>query len=169
MTLEDKTPDAYAVTFTIPCAPVAKARARVTRNGTYTPKKTRTFEQTARLLGRAAMGRLNPTGDAVTLQMVAFIPVPKAWAKQKRACALAGLILPTSRPDLDNYEKAITDALNGICYEDDSQICDVIKSKRYSANPRVHVSVHPLNGFNDNLFYVPKALRRKQTKGVKKS
>lgn len=107
------------------------------------------------------MGRLNPTAEAVTLMMVAFIPIPASWSKQKRACAAAGLVLPTHRPDLDNYEKAITDALNGVCYEDDSQICDVIKSKRYSTNPRVHVSVHPKEGFNDDLFYVPKAVTAK--------
>jgi Holliday junction resolvase RusA-like endonuclease len=108
------------------------------------------------------MGRLNPTRDAVTLMMVAFIPIPASWPKQKRACAAAGLLLPTSRPDLDNYEKVVTDALNGVCYEDDSQICDVIKSKRYSTNPRVHVSVHPMDGFKVDTFYMPKKARAKR-------
>lgn len=165
MALDDATPAAYKVEFVVPCAPVAKARVRVTCNGSYTPAKTRAFETHCRLLAKAAMGHLVPTADAVTLCMVAFVPIPKSWSRPKRARALAGLLLPTSRPDLDNYEKAVTDALNGICYEDDSQICDVVKSKRYSDVPRVHVEVHPVDGFNTDAFYVPKYLRK--TRGKK--
>jgi Holliday junction resolvase RusA-like endonuclease len=171
MSLNDATPDAYKVEFTVPGFPIAKGRPRfknvMKRDGTrfqsvYTPKATRKYEDVAREAGRAAMGRLNPTRDAVTLMMVAFIPIPASWPKQKRACAAAGLLLPTSRPDLDNYEKVVTDALNGVCYEDDSQICDVIKSKRYSTNPRVHVSVHPMDGFKVDTFYMPKKARAKR-------
>jgi Holliday junction resolvase RusA-like endonuclease len=184
MSLDDATPDAYKVEFTVPGFPTAKGRPRfknvTKRDGTrfqsvYTPKVTRDYERAVAAAARAAMGRLNPTAEAVTLMMVAFIPIPASWPKQKRACAAAGLVLPTSRPDLDNYEKAITDALNGVCYEDDSQICDVIKSKRYSTNPRVHVSVHPMEGFTVDWLYVPKAVTAKlkrerlnQAKGVTK-
>ena len=35
--------------FTIHAAPVGKARPRVTSHGTYTPKKTRDYEQLVRL------------------------------------------------------------------------------------------------------------------------
>jgi Holliday junction resolvase RusA-like endonuclease len=169
MALDDATPAAYRVEFTIPCAPVAKQRARVTLNGTYTPSDTRSFETHARLFARTAMGRLNPTADAVMLEMVAFVPIPKSWSRAKRARALAGLLFPTGRPDLDNYEKAVTDALNGICYEDDSQICDVVKSKRYSDTPSVFVTVRPIDGFNADPFYVTKCNRKRKTKGAKKS
>ena len=31
-------------------------------------------------------------------------------------------IRPTKRPDLDNIAKAVLDALNGLAYQDDSQI-----------------------------------------------
>lgn len=34
------------VEFTIHAAPVGKARPRVTRNGTFTPAKTRAYEKT---------------------------------------------------------------------------------------------------------------------------
>lgn len=33
------------IEFTIPCAAIGKGRPRVTRHGTYTPQKTRDYEQ----------------------------------------------------------------------------------------------------------------------------
>lgn len=38
----------------------------------------------------------------------------------------------TSRPDIDNLYKAVTDALNGIVYRDDSQITRAIMRKQYA-------------------------------------
>jgi Holliday junction resolvase RusA-like endonuclease len=36
-----------------------------------------------------------------------------------------------SEPDLDKLERAVLDALTGILYVDDAQVCDVQSSKRY--------------------------------------
>jgi Holliday junction resolvase RusA-like endonuclease len=33
--------------------------------------------------------------------------------------------------DVDNYSKTAQDALNGICFHDDTQICDLVSRKRY--------------------------------------
>lgn len=147
---------AYQVEFTISGVPIAKGRprfsARLGRDGkhharAYTPERTRTYEEVVREAGRAAMNGLKATSNAVGLELVVFVPIPASWPKGKRAKAMAGLLYPTSRPDLDNYEKAVTDGLNGIVYEDDSQICDVIKGKRYSDRPRVYVRAWSLEGF----------------------
>ena len=46
---------------------------------------------------------------------------------------------PTKKPDLDNCLKAITDALNGFAYKDDSQIVSIAVSKFYSDDPRAYV------------------------------
>jgi Holliday junction resolvase RusA-like endonuclease len=140
-------PDRYKVAFSVLGLPVAKGRARVTRNGTYTPKKTRVFEADVAATARDAMGPLKPCVGSVFLSLVVFLPVPKGWPKHRRNAALAGLVHPVVRPDLDNYEKAVTDALNGIVYDDDSQVCDVVKSKRYAATPRVCIEVHAMEGF----------------------
>lgn len=141
-------PSTYRVSFTVPGVPVGKARARVTKNGTFTPKKTRRFEAGVRAAGQVAMGTLRPCRDSVHMSLVVFLPIPKGWSKTKRAQALAGLVHPIVRPDLDNFEKAVTDALNGVVYRDDSQICDVVKSKRYAAQPRVVVEFNSINGFS---------------------
>jgi Holliday junction resolvase RusA-like endonuclease len=144
-------PAVYKVGFTIPGIPVAKGRPRFSTQGgfvrAYTPEKTRDFEAMAREYGRAAMGPLTPCMSSVQATFVVFVPVPKSWTKAKRNAALAGGVHPTCKPDLDNFAKALTDALNGVVYDDDSQICDVVMSKRYADEPRIVVSFWAKEGF----------------------
>lgn len=40
--------------------------------------------------------------------------------------------LPAVKPDLDKLERAILDAMTGIAYGDDAQVCEVIKNKTYA-------------------------------------
>lgn len=54
---------------------------------------------------------------------------------------------PTSRPDLDNYEKLIADSLEGFAYVNDSQIVDSRCSKRYSKRPRVEIEIAQAGDF----------------------
>ena len=70
--------------------------------------------------------------------------IPVSWTKAKRADALAGLVMPTGRPDLDNLVKALTDACNGIVWRDDAQIVRLMAEKRYGEQPGAVVSVIPL-------------------------
>ena len=54
---------------------------------------------------------------------------------------------PTKKPDIDNVIKIITDALNGIAYDDDAQIVSLSATKFYDENPHVDVrldDVRPL-------------------------
>lgn len=42
------------------------------------------------------------------------------------------------RPDIDNLQKGIFDALNGVCWKDDSQIVEVLAQKVYvDSEPRI--------------------------------
>lgn len=159
----------FEVCFTIPGAPVAKGRPRFTAQNAqnasgraYTPKRTRTYEADVASLARAVLGLLAPCNTAVQMTLVCFVPIPASWAEEKKARARAGLIYPTGKPDLDNFEKAITDGCNGIVFKDDSQICDVVKSKRYSDSPRVHVRFFALGGFE----HAAHNLTGKKRKGV---
>lgn len=70
--------------------------------------------------------------------------IPKSFSKKKRVEALDGLLRPVSKPDTDNYVKAIADALNGVCYVDDSQVVSVVANKWYGLNPRIEVVVEEL-------------------------
>jgi Holliday junction resolvase RusA-like endonuclease len=60
-----------------------------------------------------------------TLSWVAYFPMPKSWSKKKKA-VLKGM-RHESKPDRDNVDKAILDAL----FKDDSGISDGRLSKRW--------------------------------------
>ena len=47
----------------------------------------------------------------------------------------------SKRPDIDNYIKLVLDALNGVFYKDDSQICHIEAIKKYSQDPRTVVEI----------------------------
>ena len=66
----------------------------------------------------------------VRLRVVFDMPIPKSWSK-KRKNEAAGCY-HTSKPDLDNLQKALLDAMNGIVFEDDSQVADIRAVKRYT-------------------------------------
>lgn len=53
-----------------------------------------------------------------------------------------GRMLHTVKPDRDNLAKAVQDALNGIVYRDDAQICDgVIRKFRAAEGEQPHVKI----------------------------
>jgi Holliday junction resolvase RusA-like endonuclease len=75
----------------------------------------------------------------------AFYPIPKSANKKLKSKMQKNEIFPTKKPDSDNVLKIILDALNGVCFEDDSQICDIIFSKRYSINPKIAVKIREVS------------------------
>ncbi|WP_276918747.1 RusA family crossover junction endodeoxyribonuclease [Aneurinibacillus aneurinilyticus] len=80
------------------------------------------------------------------LQLVVHIyrSIPKSFSKKKTAAADAGQIRPTTKPDADNYLKGISDALNKIIWQDDSQIVSATVEKWYSQQPRIEVIVQTI-------------------------
>ena len=58
------------------------------------------------------------------------------------------IITNTHKPDIDNIEKSILDSLNGLAYEDDSQIISLYGEKRYSDIPRVELKIKEVKWTN---------------------
>jgi Holliday junction resolvase RusA-like endonuclease len=124
---------------------VAKGRPRITRRGfAYTPAATRKYEAHARLAAGVAMANRPPLQGPVRLELLVELPIPVSWSRKRKAAALAGLVLPTSRPDIDNFQKAACDALNTICVVDDAQIVEVRARKRYGEQPKLVATIFPL-------------------------
>jgi Holliday junction resolvase RusA-like endonuclease len=63
---------------------------------------------------------------------------------------MEGDVMHTKKPDCDNLAKSILDALNGIAYDDDSQICSLTVHKFYGDTPRVEVH---MGEFNDGKIH----------------
>lgn len=133
--------------FIVYGAPQGKGRPRVGRVGDhvrmFTPAKTLAYEGLVAHCGAAAMAGRPLLEGPVELRLLIDVQIPASWSKKKQAQALAGEILPTTKPDVDNVIKAIGDGLNGVVWKDDVQVTDVITRKRYSEKPQVRVLVRP--------------------------
>ena len=130
--------------------PVAKGRPRFAKETghAYTPDKTRNFEAALKYAAMQAMGDRPPLEGPVKLTMRVVLPVAKSWPKARRALALLNLILPTKKPDFDNYQKTV-DALNEVVWLDDGQITDSHFTKRYGDKPGTWIQVDKMNPEED--------------------
>jgi Holliday junction resolvase RusA-like endonuclease len=81
----------------------------------------------------------------VRVRLVAEIEPPSSWSSVRRERAIAGEIAPTVKPDFDNLQKNVFDALNGVVYRDDAQIVSSTVEKVYARKSRVHVRVEPMD------------------------
>lgn len=127
---------------------VGKGRPRVSRRGnyvhTYTPEKTRVFEEALRFEFMASNCEPMPVykkGQSLKASVLIGVSIPKSYSKKKQALCRDGILVPAKAPDVDNILKAIFDSLNGYCYEDDSQIVVIIAEKMYSEKPFVEVVI----------------------------
>lgn len=134
--------------FTIPTAPQGKARARTFYNSrmgkmqSITPEKTRSYEDLVRYCFQSEGGKF--TDKPVMVKIKAYFKFPSAMPKKVKLQALAGLVVPTVKPDADNIEKIIFDALNGFAYKDDTQIAENHTVKLFSDEPRVEVEIEEI-------------------------
>jgi Holliday junction resolvase RusA-like endonuclease len=130
--------------FTIPGEPEGKARPRVVRNQgkvhAFTPSKTRAYEERVRAAYIAAGGE-HFGKQPIQIMITAWFGISESTSKAKRREMLKGKILPTKKPDTDNIAKLICDSLNGVAYDDDSQIVYMTVWKGYSEEPCVVVSI----------------------------
>lgn len=130
--------------FKIEGLPKGKGRPRFTRSGhTYTPDMTRKYEALVTARAKEAMigKRKIEKPNAVRVDILATFPVPSSWSKKRRTAALQGVEHHVSKPDLDNVQKAILDGMNGIVFEDDSQVIDSRTRKAYGPEPGVKVFI----------------------------
>jgi len=106
----------------------------------YTPTEMRNEMAVIRYTAINVMGGRSPLEGPIELKIMAWLPVPKSFSNKKRADALAGLIIPTVKPDFDNIAKYV-DALKHVVWRDDSQVSSHGVWKRYSEHPRVIIEV----------------------------
>lgn len=110
---------------------IGKGRPRFTKSGhTYTPEKTRAAEASLAWEAQQIMRErgLKPFKRPIKLVISLLISFPKSWSK--RAIEEASPFY-TGKPDADNQIKLVGDSLNGVVWEDDSQIAviDFMRSR----------------------------------------
>lgn len=93
-----------------------------------------------------------PLDGDLEVEIVFYRELLKSFSNKKKEQALAGLIRPNTKPDIDNYVKAVFDGINGIIWKDDARVVDLKTSKFYSEIPRTEVTVRTLEIQQDKLF-----------------
>lgn len=121
------------VTITIPGPPLGKPRMTQRDKWKQRPcvMRYRSWADMARLYA----GRLPEPGAVLRLDWTAYFEPPPSWAKRKRAEAIG--TLHQSKPDRDNIDKAILDAL----FRSDSAIAWGTIEKRWGSPARLEVRI----------------------------
>lgn len=86
----------------------------------------------------------------VRLCIEVVFEIPVSWPARIRETAKNGSMQHIGSPDLDNIVKLVQDALNGVVYLDDRQICELAARKRYGEAERVEVVIDELVTISDH-------------------
>jgi len=137
------------VEFFINFTPSGQERVRKGKHGFYQPSKSANQKKIVQAYAQQAITKHGPSNfpisGPVSLVMDFYVPIPKSWSKTRTQQAYMGLLLPQVKPDIDNLNKLVMDALNKLVYVDDALICDKKTSKRYICeafpNPGCHVVI----------------------------
>ena len=137
------------IEFTVYGEPVAQGRPKMTvinnRPVAYDPKRSRDFKGDVKRVAQDHVPERMLQG-ALEVGIKVYRPIPKSFSKRKRALAMSGELLPTTKPDLKNYIAGVEDALEKMIYENDSQIVRYTPDtgKYYGDPPRIEVSIKEL-------------------------
>ena len=131
-----------ALTFTVPGEPVPQPRPRVSTRGgfarAYVPAKHPVHAYRDAIAAAARTAGAGVHGEPVSV-VIDFV-----WERPKSHMRKSGVkpdapVLP--RPDLDNTTKAVLDSLNGVAWEDDSQVQRLVVEKSYGPEARTTVRI----------------------------
>lgn len=119
--------------FHFPTTPFPKERPRFVKGRVYTPQNTVEFENKIKKYARDQM--IVHQYDCIDVGCdVRFVFCFKKPNLTKH--------LFPSNGDLDNYVKAVSDALNGIAWTDDRLIASLSAVKQWSPTQDAFISVH---------------------------
>lgn len=131
------------ISFFVHCEPVPQPRAKVSTRGgfarAYVDKKhpSHALKQAIReaFVGEKLQG---PIGCDLLFRFTR----PKSHTRKQRESGWH-----TGKADIDNLQKLVFDALNGVAYDDDKQIAFVIAYKRWvgdEADRGIHINLWEL-------------------------
>lgn len=84
---------------------------------------------------------VTPTENLVAMGMVFNVKMPTSWPKKKKLEQNGQYC--DNNVDLDNYQKAILDSLNGVLYIDDRQVVKIMTVKKWSDTPNIKIEMIP--------------------------
>ncbi len=143
------------IEFTIEGSPMGKERPKFARRGkftkTYTPKKTREYEDKVKIEYNKSFRGVSFGNKPIVVNIVGIFSVPKSTSKKKTK-ELIGQPFD-KKPDSDNMGKIVLDPLNNLAFDDDKQVTDLEVIKRYGYNPRVEVNIKNVHDRSALVYY----------------
>lgn len=127
--------------FVIPGKPIAKARHKSRRTpfgiATYDPQKASKDN-----VGKYIKLKMREKGLQSLQDRPLHLDLRIGTQKPKRlAKAPQNALYAITKPDLDNYLKFYSDAMNNIAYHDDNLIASISASKFYTDDPFVQITL----------------------------
>lgn len=125
--------------FVLPIVPTPKMRQKTCVHGkhasTYTSaRQAANMETITALLAQHAPK--TPATGSLRVDILCCLPIPKSMTKRDRQGVMNFTVFPAKKPDLDNLDKQIMDAMTRLRFwEDDSQVCLILSGKVYSETP----------------------------------
>ena len=115
----------------------------ITKTTSFTPQATVDYENKVKAsFYEACDGEKFFLTGAVQMTVNVYVAIAKSTPKKTREKMLTGELKPITRTgDLDNLFKAISDALNGVAYDDDSQIIEATIRKFYAEEAKAEITI----------------------------
>ncbi len=144
------------ITIVLPGSPKGQGRPRShivkTRDGrqfiaVYKDAASRTYEEALALTAKTVMKSRPPLEGPLVVEVDAIFAVPPSWSMKQRDAALAGVVRPIGRPDIDNVLKSVLDGLANVVFRNDSQIVLATVEKRYGERPMLFIEVSECEPF----------------------
>lgn len=109
----------------------------------YDPPKSKAYKQMVAAVVRSHMNLngIQTITEPIAIHLNFYFTPPKSYSKKRIRAIETKEELFTKKPDLDNLVKAVTDGMNGIMYDDDSQIVVLTAGKHYGHEDYVDVKV----------------------------
>jgi Holliday junction resolvase RusA-like endonuclease len=105
-------------------------------NGRIVHQKSKRLMDWRSAIATEAKTAVTELDGAVAIGMVFVVARPKTVKR----------LLPSVKPDLDKYVRAVMDALTGVAYVDDSQVVSLYAEKVYGSKPGVFISIRSAEG-----------------------
>lgn len=131
------------VTFTlnIPFTPKPSTSVRLSRSGWYNPRADLMLNLRTKASQMVERASTLPVFKGSVLVVVHYrFPMPQIWSKARRLSQRRSPNI--KRPDIDNLQKFLGDALRGVLWADDSQIVCIYSTKTYTTDKEGSYVIH---------------------------
>ena len=131
--------------FTIKGQPLPWQRAGRNGERTFNTARNENAKSAIAWEAKVAMGNQKPIEGPVRMRLAFLFDWPKSYTQKRRRACYGNMVDSLKFGDLDNHVKQVCDALNSVCYADDSQVAELHASKFFTETGAcTRVTIEPL-------------------------